>query len=105
LRNFTRLGISARLDEAMSAIQITKLPMSVSAAKATDWFSFTWSIYRRRTPFGNEADRGWLASFHAPVRMFWNELVENILKEEEGIAWSASHRPLHRIVRRISQLT
>jgi len=30
---------AARLDEAMSAIQITKVPMSVSAAKATDWLA------------------------------------------------------------------
>jgi hypothetical protein len=29
---------------------------------------------------------GGSASFHAPVRMSLDELVENILKEEEGIA-------------------
>jgi len=79
--------------------------MSVSAAKATDWFSFTWSIYRRRTPLGMKLTEGGSASFHATGSNVLDELVENILKEEEGIAWSASHRPLHRIVRRISQLT
>jgi len=31
--------MSSRLDEAMPAIQITKVPMSVSAAKATDWLA------------------------------------------------------------------
>ena len=35
-RNFTRLDISARLDEAMSRSQITEVFMFMSIARATD---------------------------------------------------------------------
>jgi hypothetical protein len=51
--------------------------------------SLTQSIYRRRTPLEMKVPEGGSASFHAAHAAGSNaldELVEDILKEEEGMA-------------------
>ena len=50
---------------------------------------FRWSIYRRRTPLGVKLTEGGFVSFHAAHAAgskVLRELVQNILKEEEGMA-------------------
>ena len=54
--------------------------------KSDGLVSITCSIYRRRTPLGMKLTEGDPAPFHAAGSNVSDELVENMLKGEEGIA-------------------